>query len=143
MRGMLDSQDNYFLRRSVGCVIDQIAVALCHELAHAFDLLLPPDMRKQNEALERFKNSGAHAKRGRRVSFTDVGGDFGKVSCRSRRETKFHCSKRRNAASISASVANWRRLACARPSSTAGRCAGSISSGSPSFPVKVSMASAM
>ena len=40
-----------------------------------------------------------------------------------RRKPKLHRSKRRNAASTSASDANSRRLACARPSSTADRCA--------------------
>ena len=81
-------------------------------------------MGKQNEALKRIQNGSPHAKRSRWISFTDIVSDVGKVLCRSRREAELHCSKRRNAASISASVANWRRLACARPSSTAGRWRG-------------------
>jgi hypothetical protein len=52
-------------------------------------------------------------------------------------------SKRRNAASISWSVANWRRFACASPSRTAGRCAGSMASGATSSPARLNMACAI
>src|SRR3954454_22102985 len=52
-------------------------------------------------------------------------------------------SKRRKAASTSASVANSRRLAWANPSSTAGRSAGSIFSGSPSLNDRLNVASAI
>src|SRR5690349_19263023 len=103
-----------------------------HQLAHTFDLLLPADLRKRDQALEGRKNGGPNAKRGCGAVYANIGGDLGKILRCARREAKLHSWKRRNAASTSASVANWRRLACARPSSTAGRCAASISSGSPS-----------
>jgi hypothetical protein len=59
--GMLDTQNNDFLRFAVGRVIDQIAVALRYELAHVLDILSPPDMGKPNEALQRFQNGSPHA----------------------------------------------------------------------------------
>src|SRR6266850_2400001 len=129
---MLDSENDNFLGLIVSSVIDEIRISPRHQLAHALDLLLPSNMRKQNQTLQRFKNRGAHAKPGLRAMSADMVGDLGEIPNRTRRETELHCSKRRNAASTSASVANWWRLACASPSSTAGRCAGSISSGSPS-----------
>jgi hypothetical protein len=71
MGGMLDSEDDDFFGFVVGGVIDEVPVAPRHELAHALDVLLPPNMRKHNKALEGFKDGGANAKRGRRISFTD------------------------------------------------------------------------
>src|SRR5438105_9262134 len=106
---MLDGEDDNFLGLVVSGVIDQIWVPPRHQLAHALDLLWSSNMRKQNQTLERFKNRGPHAKRGLRAVFADIVGDLGEVPSRTRREAELHCSKRRNAASTSASVANWRR----------------------------------
>jgi len=79
-----DGEDDDFLSFVIDGVIDQIPVTLRHELADNPHLLLPADMRKQNQALKRFKNWPAHAQCGWRVSFTDIGGDAGKVLCRPR-----------------------------------------------------------
>jgi hypothetical protein len=64
---MLDGEDDNFLGLVVSSVIDQIWISARRQLAHALNLLLPSDMRKQNQTLERFKNRGPHAKRGLRA----------------------------------------------------------------------------
>jgi hypothetical protein len=44
--------------------------------AIGFDLLLPPDLRKQNKVLKRFEDSGTHVERRRRIPFSNVIGYF-------------------------------------------------------------------
>ena len=78
-RWMLDGEDDNFLGLVVNDVIDQIWIPPRHQLAHALDLLLPPDMRKQNQTLERFKNRRPYAKRGLRAVFADIIGDLGEI----------------------------------------------------------------
>jgi hypothetical protein len=68
--------------------------------------LLPPDVRKQYQTLKRLKNRCPHAKRRLRTVFMNIVGNRGEIPDRARRETELYRSKRRNAASISASVAN-------------------------------------
>ena len=60
---MLNGEDNNFLGLVVSSVIDQIWIPARHHLAHALDLLLPSDLRKQNQTLELFENRGPHTKR--------------------------------------------------------------------------------
>ena len=57
---MLNGEDNNFLGLVVSSVIDQIWIPARHHLAHALDLLLPSDLRKQNQTLERFEKRGPH-----------------------------------------------------------------------------------
>src|SRR5882672_828822 len=142
-RRVLNGDNDDFLGRLVDHVIDKIGIGPRHQLANALDLLLPSDLRKQNKVLKRSKDSGAHAQRRLGIPFSKVIGDFAQIPHRSRREEEFNRSKRRKAASISASVEKWCRVACARPSSTAARWAGSTSSGSPSLPLRLSIASAI
>jgi hypothetical protein len=51
-RGMLDGDYDNFLSLRIGGVIDEIWIASRHQLAHALNLLLPPDLRKQNKVLK-------------------------------------------------------------------------------------------
>jgi hypothetical protein len=79
---MLDGEDDNFLGLVVSSVIDQIRIPPRHQLAHARDLLLPSDMRKQSQTLQRFKNRGPHAKRSLRAVFADIVGNLGEIpSC--------------------------------------------------------------
>jgi hypothetical protein len=63
-----------------------------------------------------------------RITGTQIFGNLSKIACRTRREPQFHRSNRRKAASTSSSVANSRRFACASPSNTATKWAGSTGS---------------
>src|SRR5437870_10379957 len=72
MSGVLNGEDDNLLGLFIGSVIDQIAVAPRHKLAHALDFLLPPNTWKQDKALKRFKDGGADAKRRCRILFTDI-----------------------------------------------------------------------
>jgi hypothetical protein len=49
---MLDGEDNNFLGCVVSSVLDKIWISPRHQLAHTLDLLLPSDMRKQNQTLK-------------------------------------------------------------------------------------------
>jgi hypothetical protein len=83
---MLNGEDDNFRGPVVNSVIDQIWIPPRQQLAHALDLLLPSDMRKQSQTLQRFKNRGPHAKRGLWTVFVDIVGDFGEIPSRTRRE---------------------------------------------------------
>jgi hypothetical protein len=141
--GMLNGENDDFLPCLIVCIIDEVRISSGDEFTHALHRLCSADLRKQDQILQRTKNGGAHMLCGVRIARIEVVGNRDKVLCRARRKSKLHRSKRRNAAATSSSVANWRRFAWARPSRTAGRCAGSIASGSPSSPAKVSMARAI
>ena len=55
---MLDGEDDNFLNLVVNSVIDQIRIPPRHQLTYGLDLLLPSDMRKQNQTLKRLQNRG-------------------------------------------------------------------------------------
>src|SRR5216684_218618 len=131
--GMLDAEDNDVVGGRIDSVINKVGIFPGDELAHALHRLSPSDVGKQDKVLQGIDDGRAHAQRGGRIALAYIIGDVDEVLHRARREAQLHRSKRRKAASTSASLANWRRLAWARPSSTAGRCAASISSGSPSL----------
>ncbi len=59
-RGMLDRQDDDFLSRIVNCVIDEVTIFSDDELTHTFNSLRSTDLWKQDQILERMKNSGAN-----------------------------------------------------------------------------------
>src|SRR5216684_2489857 len=122
-----------FASSRIDGVINKVGIFPGDELAHALHRLSPSDVGKQDKVLQGIDDGRAHAQRGGRIALAYIIGDVDEVLHRARREAQLHRSKRRKAASTSASLANWRRLAWARPSSTAGRCAASISSGSPSL----------
>src|SRR5215216_2488313 len=141
--GMLDVEDHDFLGRFIDGVINKVSVFGRHNPSYSGRLLLSADMRKQNQILQALIDGGTYATCRLGVAFANVIGDFNEIRDRARREAKLHRSKRRKTASTSASVANSRRLASARLSSTSAKCAGSISSGSLSSPARVSMARAI
>src|SRR5262249_29777186 len=142
-RGVLDGENDDLVGGRIERVIDEVGIFPGDELAHPFHRLPPSDLGKQDEGLHGVEDRSAHEQRGGWIARADVVGDVDEVLCRARREAQLHRSKRRKAASTSASPANWRRLAWARPSSTAGRCAASISSGSPPLAASCSMARAI
>jgi hypothetical protein len=80
--GMLDGEDDNFLGLVVSSIIDHVWIPARHQLAHALNLLLPSDMRKQNQTLERFKNRGPHTKCGLRAVFADIVGDLCEILSR-------------------------------------------------------------
>jgi hypothetical protein len=51
-RGMLNGDYDNFLDCLIGCVIDEIWIVSRHQLAYALNILLPPDLRKQNKVLK-------------------------------------------------------------------------------------------
>src|ERR1017187_9056092 len=110
-RRMLDSEDDDFLSRLIDAVIDQIGIFAGDQLTHPFNGLRSTDLRKQDQILQRMKNSRAHLPGGARITRTDKVRDGRDILCRTRRKSELHRSKRRNAASTSSSVANWRRFA--------------------------------
>jgi hypothetical protein len=59
-------------------------------LRHALDFLLPPNVRKQDEALKRFKDGGADAKRRCWILLTDKAGDISEILDRARRKAQLH-----------------------------------------------------
>src|ERR1700675_422594 len=110
-RGVLDGEDDDFLRRLINPVIDQIGIFPRDQLAHSFNGLRSADLRKQDQILQRLKNGRAHPLGRARIALADIVRDGGDILYRTRRKSELHWSKRRNAASISSSVANWRRSA--------------------------------
>jgi hypothetical protein len=76
-----------------------------------FGLLQPANMREQDQVLQSVVNGCANPPRSGWIMGVEIVGDISKVLSRTQRETQLHLSKRRNAASTSASVANCRRLA--------------------------------
>src|SRR5262249_2397646 len=98
---------------------------------------------EQDDVLQTFQDRRPHLKGGGRIARKNVVSGGREVFSRAPREAQLHWSKRRKAASTSLSVANWRRLACVRLSSTSPKCAGSMGSGSPSLPVRLNMARAI
>src|ERR1700682_5508077 len=110
-RGMLDRKDDNFLSRLINRVVNEVRILPGDQLTHAFNGLCSAKPRKQNQILERLENSGAHSPSGGWAVRANVVCNGDDVLCRSRREPELHQSKRRNAASISSSVANWRRFA--------------------------------
>src|SRR5271156_4310651 len=107
-RRVLDGENNDLAGTSVQTIIDQIRIFSGHELAHAFNCLTPTGLRKQHKILQRIKDGGAYTQRSIWITLTDIIGNIDQVLRRSRREAKLHRSKRRNAASTSASLANSR-----------------------------------
>src|SRR4051794_39367773 len=123
---MSNGDDHNRSSHLISPIVDEVGILPRDNLAYAVDFLFAPGVRKQQEILERLIDGGAHPNGGFWISFSKVVGDFGKVPAGTACKAKLHRSKRRNAASTSASVANSPRLASARPSSTSARCAGSI-----------------
>src|ERR1051325_1136838 len=140
---MPNGDDHDLFDGFINRVVHKIGILPGHDLAHALDGLPPSDLGPQNEILQRIEDGAAHTNGSCGISGADIVRDVDKILGRAGCEAKLHLSKRRKAASTSASVANSRRCACARPSSTADKCAGSISSGSPSSPAQVSIARAI
>src|SRR5690349_15011141 len=105
----------------VSRVVDKISVLASHKFAELLDALPAANPRKQENVRERGIDVGAHAAARRRIALVEVIGDVDEIRDGPRRKPQFHRSKRRNAASTSLSLANWRRFACAKPSSTSAR----------------------
>ena len=108
-RGMLDREDDDFLRRLINSVVDQIGISPRDQLAHSLDGLRSAELRKQDQILQRLNNSRAHPLGRGRIALANIVRDGGDIAYRTRSKSELHWSKRRNAASISSSVANWRR----------------------------------
>src|SRR6476620_1528421 len=121
---VLDRDDDDFIGGDIHLVIDEIRVSARNQLAHAFYVLQSPCIWKLCQGLHAVENRGAHAGRAARATRPQIVTDCCEVLSRALRKAQLHLSKRRKAASTSASVANSRRRACASPSKTAGKCAG-------------------
>jgi hypothetical protein len=76
---MLDGKDDNFLGLVVSSVVDQIRISPHHQLTHALDLLLPSDVREQNQTLQRFNNRRTHTNRSLRAVLADIIGDLGEI----------------------------------------------------------------
>lgn len=105
--------------------------------------LQAPYIGKQDEVGQAVIDRIADGFRGLRIASADIVSELGDIINGTPREPQLHWSKRRNAASTSASLANCCRRACAKASNTSGKCDGSIGSGAPSSPTSVSIARAI
>src|SRR5215212_269207 len=108
---VLDRQDDDLFRCLVEDIVDEIRITTCHELADTFGLLAPADQRKKSKSLERFEDRRADTPCGLRISLSYIVGNTVEVLYRLASKAKLHLSKRRNASSSSASLANSRRSA--------------------------------
>src|SRR5436190_23510130 len=142
-RGMLDRIDDDLPCRVVNAVIDNEGVAPRDNLAHALDCLRPACTREPTEHPQGFEDRGTDAHGGSGILGANVVTNRRQILSGSRREAQPHGSNRRNAASTSASLAKSPRLACASPSSTAGKWAESTASGWSSLPTSSSMVRAI
>src|SRR4030095_8948964 len=118
---MLDRQNDDFLGSFVHPVVGEVAVLARHEFADALDSLRSPQLRKPQEQLKRLQDRRPYRNSGLRIALAQVIRDRKEVRNRARREAELHLSKRRKAASTSASATNSCRLAWPSPSSTAAR----------------------
>jgi hypothetical protein len=73
---MLDAEDNNFLGLVVSRVIDQISISARYQFPYTQYLLLPSNMRKQDQTLKRFKNGVSDAERRLRIMLADIVGDL-------------------------------------------------------------------
>jgi len=108
---MLDSKDHDLVVRSIDTVVHEVGISSNDKLSDALDLLPPAQLREKHKVLQRTENDCSHANRSVRISLMNVVGNLSKIVGRAPRKPKLHRSKRRNAASTSASLANSRRLA--------------------------------
>jgi hypothetical protein len=89
-RGMLDSEDDDFLSRLVDPLIDQIGIFAGDQLTHPFNGLRSADLRKQDQILQRMKNSRAHLPGGARITRANIVRDGSDILCRTRRKSELH-----------------------------------------------------
>src|SRR5262249_53597491 len=108
---MLHIENDDFTCSFVDRVVDEIRIFTRDKLAHAFCLLGAANVWKQNKILQTFIDCRTDALRSGRVSLPNVVSDSRNIFDSALREPQLHRSKRRNAASTSASVANCRRFA--------------------------------
>src|SRR6266853_1466979 len=111
LRRMLHIEDDDLVGAFIDHIINDVRVGTGHELAHPLGLLQPSYTREQNQILQACIDRSPHAHGSRWVMVADIAGNGGNIFGCSPREAELHGSKRRNAASTSASVANSRRLA--------------------------------
>src|SRR5579864_2552007 len=108
---MLDVEDHDLFGGLIDSVVNEITISTGYEFAHAFRLLLSAHVRKKQEVLQARIDCRPHTLGGSRISGKDVIGNFDDVRGGARRKAQLHRSKRRNAASTSASLANSPRFA--------------------------------
>ena len=68
---MLDGKYDDFLDRFIGDIVHQIGITPRYQFAHASNTLSPPDLRKQEQVVERFKDGGSDAKCSPRISLVN------------------------------------------------------------------------